>query len=50
MTDEVNQPITEELKLQDKLDIARKELKKTENPACLKSLVGTIGADPLFKR
>jgi phosphoenolpyruvate carboxykinase (diphosphate) len=49
MADEINQPIIEELALQDKLDNARKELKKVENPDYLKSLVGTIGADPLFK-
>ncbi len=49
MADEINQPIIEELALLEKFDNARKELKKVENPAYLKSLVGTIGADPLFK-
>jgi hypothetical protein len=49
MADDINQPIIDELALQVKLDNARNELKKVENPAYLKSLVGTIGADPLFK-
>ncbi len=49
MNDEVNLPVVEELQLKEKLDIARRELARVGSPKYLESLVGTIGADPLFK-
>lgn len=49
MSSEVNQPVTLELNLGEKLDRAKAELAKVERPEYLEDLVGTIGADPLFK-
>ncbi len=49
MNDEVNKSVADQLELQVKLDNARKELEKVSQPEYLDSLVGTIGADPLFK-
>lgn len=49
MNDEVNLPVVEELQLKEKLDMARRELARVGSPKYLESLVGTIGADPLFK-
>ncbi len=49
MAEEVNQVVNDELNLQEKLTSAKAELERVKQPAYLDSLVGTIGADPLFK-
>jgi hypothetical protein len=46
---EINQSISDELKIDDKLKYARKNLEKVKTEAYLKSLVGTIGLDLIFK-
>lgn len=45
-----NTSLMEELKIEDKINRAEQKLKKVQSAAYLKSLVGTIGADPLFKK
>lgn len=47
--DDINTPISEELALNDKLKQAEAELKRVQSSQYLESLIGTIGADPLFK-
>ncbi len=48
MAQEINQPVTAQLSLEKRLRHAREALKRAESPQYLKSLEGTIGADPLF--
>ncbi len=43
------QIIANELKLKERLESAEEQLAKVKSPAYLKSLVGTLGADPIFK-
>jgi phosphoenolpyruvate carboxykinase (diphosphate) len=49
MAEEVNQIISRDLNLIEKLEKSRVELEKVSKPDYLNTLVGTIGADPLFK-
>ncbi|TVQ15449.1 MAG: hypothetical protein EA361_05700 [Bacteroidetes bacterium] len=49
MSNDVNQPVTTELNLNEKLEKAKMELAKVKQPEYLEDLTGTIGADPLFK-
>ncbi|MFO8023449.1 MAG: hypothetical protein R6U65_13350 [Perlabentimonas sp.] len=49
LSDDINTPISEELALNDKLKQAKAELKRVQSSQYLESLIGTIGADPLFK-
>lgn len=49
LSEEVNQSVAEDLQLKSKLDKAVKQLEKVKAPQYLVSLVGTIGADPLFR-
>lgn len=46
----VSKPIVEENKLDEKLQHAQNELERVKSKAYLTDLVGTIGADPLFKK
>jgi len=49
MNDEVNQALVKELGLNKKLERAKIELKRVQSRKYFYSLIGTIGADPLFK-
>lgn len=49
MSEKVNQPVSENLQLQEKLNRAKAELERVKDKKYLASLIGTIGADPLFK-
>ncbi len=49
MSEKMNQPVVEGLHLSERLRRARAELDKVSSPHYLDSLVGSIGADPLFK-
>ncbi len=42
--------VTEKMHLKEKLEQAEKELSRIKSPNYLKSLHGTIGADPIFKK
>ena len=45
-----NAEIVSEMKINDKLSHARTELEKVSSEAYLKDMVGTIGADPLYRK
>jgi hypothetical protein len=45
-----NSGLLEELEIEDKISRAEQKLKKVQAATYLKSLIGTIGADPLFKK
>jgi hypothetical protein len=45
-----NESLLEELQIDTKISKAEVKLKKVQSDAYLKSLVGTIGADPLYKK
>ena len=47
---ENNQVLVEEMKINDRLKKAKTQLKNNESVKYLESLVGTIGADPLFMK
>ena len=49
MANKVNAEWNDELSLEERFWNAKKDLEKVKSEAYLKSLVGTIGADPLFK-
>ena len=49
LSDPINAPLADELSLPEKLTWAREKLKEIESDEYLASLVGTIGADPLYQ-
>lgn len=45
-----NASLLEKLQIEEKIEQTEQKLKKVQSAAYLKSLIGTIGADPLFKK
>jgi len=48
-SEEVNKVLTDDMKLEDRLDYAQKMYETVKSPEYLKSLIGTIGLSPVFK-
>ncbi len=49
LSQEINRTVSDEMTLGKKLEVARKQLEDVSSNGYLESLVGTIGADPLFR-
>lgn len=45
-----NHKVVDELRIKDRIEKAEEALSKVKSPSYLKSLIGTLGADPIFKK